>query len=67
MHNAFANMAKQGTRFLVFGRRLAEDFVELSDLDLPAELASLCQPVPAEQFRNDTSSSSIRAQQTSDL
>lgn len=67
MHNAFANMTKHGTRFLVFGRRLAEDFVELSDLDLPAELASLCQPVPAEQFRNDTSSSSIRAQQTSDL
>ena len=67
MHNAFANMAEHGTRFLVFGRRIAEEFVELSDLDLPAELASLCQPVPAEQFRNDTSSSSIRAQQTSDL
>ena len=66
MLEAFGRLAAQGTRFLVFGRRLQQHFVELADLDLPTELAELCQAVPAEQFRNDLSSSAIRAQQRSE-
>ena len=66
MLDAFNNLAAQGARFLVFGRRLQQQFVELTDLNLPTELAGLCQAVPAEQFRNDISSSAIRAKQTTD-
>jgi nicotinic acid mononucleotide adenylyltransferase len=66
MLDAFNNLAAQGARFLVFGRRLQQQFVELTDLNLPTELAGLCQAVPAEQFRNDISSSAIRAKQTKD-
>jgi len=67
MQLAISNLAKHGARFLVFGRSQEQNFVELSDLALPAELAALCQAVPSEQFRNDTSSSSIRARQLRDL
>lgn len=66
MQDAFARLAAQGTRFLVFGRRSQQRFVELADLDLPTELAELCQAVPAEQFRNDLSSSAMRAEQRSE-
>jgi len=66
MLEAFGRLAAQGTRFLVFGRHAQQRFVELADLDLPGELAELCQAVPAEQFRNDLSSSAIRAEHRSE-
>jgi len=67
MLEAFGRLAAQGTRFLVFGRRLQQRFIELADLDLPRELAELCQTVTAEQFSSDLSSSAIRAEQRSEL
>ena len=38
-----------------------EDFITLEDLNLPPTLAQLCQGVPVSQYRNDTTSSAIRA------
>jgi hypothetical protein len=58
---AVAAIAAQGCRFLVFGRQLADGFQTLSGLDLPPALAVLCQEVPAEEFREDISSTEIRA------
>ena len=45
----------------VFGRQLADGFQTLSGLELPPALAALCEEVPADQFREDISSSEIRA------
>ena len=52
-------------RFLVFGRAAAgraggKDFVELSDLALPEQLAGLCSGVTEENFRIDLSSTELR-------
>ncbi len=57
---AIATIASRGCRFLVFGRNLGTGFVCLRDLDLPEPLRSLCREVPAEQFREDISSTSLR-------
>lgn len=48
-----------GTRFVVFGRK-DKHFVALAELDLPGELAQLCDAVPEEQFRMDVSSTGLR-------
>ncbi|MBL6815403.1 MAG: CinA family protein [Pseudomonadales bacterium] len=48
-------------RFLVLGRALGDDFVSLDDLTLPSALLALCEGVPESTYRNDVSSSSIRA------
>lgn len=58
---AVAAIAAQGCRFLVFGRQSAEGFQTLSGLSLPPTLAALCAEVPAKEFREDVSSSEIRA------
>jgi hypothetical protein len=58
---AVAAIAAQGCRFLVFGRQLAEGFETLSALSLPPALAELCDEVPADEFREDISSTEIRA------
>ena len=47
-------------RFLVFGRTTGDRFHTLSSLDLPAQLRRLCQEIPAESFRIDLSSTSLR-------
>ncbi len=52
--------AERGCRFLVFGRKLDSRFVELAQLELPDELAQLCQGVPAAAFRADISSTALR-------
>ena len=57
---AVAAIAGQGCRFLVFGRVAAGRFLTLGDLSLPAELRSLCDEVPATDFREDVSSSELR-------
>lgn len=62
MLRAIDNIALQGTKFLVFGRLSNGNFNELSDLDLPETLNSICQAVPSEIYRNDISSSAIRKQ-----
>jgi len=57
---AMQRIAERGCRFLVFGRDLGTGFFGLGDLDLPEPLVSLCREVPAEQFRQDISSTEIR-------
>ncbi|RIK84722.1 MAG: hypothetical protein DCC68_00030 [Planctomycetota bacterium] len=57
---AVAHLAERGCRFLVFGRAVGERFESLSDLALPPALATLCEEVPASEFRADVSSTEIR-------
>ncbi len=58
---ALEEIAARGCRFLVFGRDIGTGFVGLGDLSLPEPLAAICQGVPAEVFREDISSTEIRA------
>lgn len=60
---AIDEIASRGCRFLVFGRSIGGSFIRLSDLDLPAPLASICREVPETQFRQDISSTEIRRQE----
>jgi nicotinamide mononucleotide (NMN) deamidase PncC len=60
---AIEEIASRGCRFLVFGRSIGGSFIRLSDLDLPASLASICREVSESQFRQDVSSTEIRRQQ----
>ena len=53
-------IAGRGCRFLVFGRNLGTGFVSLAELDLPPVLRPLCREVPADQFREDISSTALR-------
>lgn len=57
---ALATIIDRGCRFLVFGRNLGTGFVSLGDLELPDALRAICQEIPAEQFREDISSTTIR-------
>ncbi len=57
---ALEEIARNGCRFLVFGRDAGEGFLAVGDLDLPEPLASLCREVPASEFRDDISSTEIR-------
>ena len=61
---AIAEIAARGCRFLVFGRQEVNRFVGLADLDLPPPLRSLCQEIPASEFREDVSSTEIRRAQS---
>lgn len=58
--SALERIASRGCRFLVFGRSLEGRYVRLGDLDLAEPLRSICREVPAEQFREDISSTEIR-------
>lgn len=58
---AVAEIAGLGCRFLAFGRTVDGRFQSLADLALPPELRALCDDVPAEQFREDLSSTALRA------
>jgi hypothetical protein len=57
---AIEQIAAQGCRFLAFGRVADERFVSLANLDLPESLRVLCQEVPPDVFRDDTSSTELR-------
>lgn len=57
---ALERIAQRGCRFLVFGRLHEGRFVTLDDLELPPVLRTICQSVPAEEFREDISSTSLR-------
>lgn len=48
--------------FLVLGRAQGDRFVSLDDLTLPSALRDLCVGVPESKYRNDVSSTSIRAE-----
>ena len=58
--SALERIAERGCRFLVFGRDIGTGFVRLCELDLPEVLKAICIEVPAEQFREDVSSTAIR-------
>jgi hypothetical protein len=60
---AMERIASRGCRFLVFGREQAGRFVGLADLNLQPPLDGLCQQVPAEEFREDISSTALRQQE----
>lgn len=49
-----------GGRYLVAGRRSAERFLTLADLDVPAAHADLFEALPEAAFRADVSSTEIR-------
>jgi hypothetical protein len=57
---ALAAIAVAGCRFLVFGRKVGEQFETLADVTLPPALAALCDGVPADAFRDDVSSTELR-------
>jgi hypothetical protein len=57
---AIARLHERKCRFLVFGRVIDGCFRRLSDLKLPEALRTLCQEVPAEDFRDDISSTALR-------
>jgi nicotinic acid mononucleotide adenylyltransferase len=57
---AIESIAARGCRFLVFGRNLGTGFVSLGNLDLPSSLQAICQEVPADEFREDVSSTNMR-------
>jgi hypothetical protein len=59
---AIDTIADQGCRFLVFGRALGDDFVTLSDVQLPERLRRLCDFVPEREFREDVSSTQLRGE-----
>lgn len=59
---AIENLAAAGCRFLVFGRTTGGRFRTLDDLRLPESLAKLCRGVPESAFRQDISSTELRAQ-----
>lgn len=60
---AMAELAGYGCEFLVFGRVDDGHFVQLDDLDLSPTLRRLCKAVPADRFREDISSTQLRARQ----
>jgi hypothetical protein len=57
---ALGRIAARGCHFLVFGRSLGTGFVSLHQIELPEPLRSICREVPAEQFREDISSTEFR-------
>lgn len=57
---ALAEIARQGCRFLVFGRQWNGRFHTLSDVEMPPALAALCDEVSAAAFREDISSTGLR-------
>jgi nicotinamide mononucleotide (NMN) deamidase PncC len=63
MHQAIADIASHGCRFLVFGRTIEGTFRTLGDLQIPAALLSICQEVPEKLFRDDISSTQLRSQE----
>lgn len=58
---ALAELARHGCEFLVFGRVEAGQFVHLDDLELSPTLREMCKAVPLEMFREDISSTQLRA------
>lgn len=61
MRAAVQEMGALGCRFLVFGRLAEDQFLGLSELKLPAALRRLCDCVPEQVFREDLSSTALRA------
>ena len=58
---AIERIAAAGCRFLAFGRKMGEIFVDLPAVNLPPALAVLCEAVSEHSFRMDVSSTDLRA------
>lgn len=58
---AFSEIRARGCRFLVAGR-VADDghFYEVTDLEIPGDFSNIFQPIPANLFRRDISSTQLR-------
>jgi len=59
---AIAELARYSCEFLVFGRVDDDQFVQLDDLELSPILRGICKAVPPYLFREDVSSTALRAQ-----
>ena len=59
---ALSEIIALGNRFLVFGRHSAGTFVTLADLEIPLILSQLCTSVDENEFREDISSTELRAE-----
>jgi nicotinic acid mononucleotide adenylyltransferase len=59
---AVAKIKQHGCRFLVFGRVVDGVFRSVADIELPKELAEICEQVPEKTFREDISSTELRRQ-----
>ena len=57
---AITAFAKTNMRFLVFARTVDGNLLRLKDLDIPLELAELCEEVPNDVFLDDISSTALR-------
>jgi cytidyltransferase-like protein len=57
---ALHTIAARGCHFLVFGRQAEGRFLTLADLELPEVLRRISRGVPAEEFREDISSTELR-------
>jgi hypothetical protein len=64
MHAALDEIRRLGTRFLVVGRLLEGRFVELAQAAIPGEFRDLFTAVPPEAFREDVSSTELRAKES---
>jgi nicotinamide mononucleotide (NMN) deamidase PncC len=58
---AIDTIARQGCRFLVFGRIKDGRFLSFSELTLPTALRERCDEVPESTFRADISSTELRS------
>ncbi|MEC9091159.1 MAG: hypothetical protein VX438_00535 [Planctomycetota bacterium] len=60
LDDAVQTIRSQGCRFVVFAREQAGQLLTVQDLDLGANLKSLCDSIPVSSFLNNQSSTAIR-------
>jgi nicotinic acid mononucleotide adenylyltransferase len=60
MHKEIQTIADRGNTFLVFGRKIGDNFCTLDDLRLPELLTGICTAIPESSFRRDISSTELR-------
>eukprot|EP00850_Spirogloea_muscicola_P017972 SM000159S01803 [mRNA] locus=s159:311153:314657:- [translate_table: standard] len=65
MLDTLADIKCQGCDFLVAGRLVDGNFMVLSDIDVPHEVADLFKAIPEDEFRVDISSTEIRSKVSS--
>jgi nicotinic acid mononucleotide adenylyltransferase len=63
---ALSELETLDCRFMVFGRKTSRGFRTLADLSLPSALAQLCDEVSSDEFREDISSTELRAKELGD-
>lgn len=61
LEEALEIFVQYNTSFIVFGRAEGGKFITLDDINLPEVLRERCQPVAESDYRNDISSTALRA------